>query len=408
MRLARSRACLLPQLFVALISGTLMAQEPGTSPDSVPQRDVMDVLSHIIKGKPKLTDTLVRESKPEVALSILPAFSANPAIGILVGVSGNAVTRLGPEPGTSLSTISASVNYTTKKQFNVLLRSNVFTANNRWKFEGDWRYLDTNQDTYGLGEIQPTSQVAPMDFNLLRFYQTVFRGTSGGLLLGLGYHFDRYFNIEDHHAAPGVSTPFSDYYDGQTITATVASGVSLNLLSETRDNPINATYGHLARVSLRLFPTWLGSDDNWQAIEAEGRIYPKFSAVGPGHFGFWGLASLTFGKPPYLNLPAIGWDYNNRTGRGYAQGRIRASDLAYLEGEYRVTLSRDGFWGAAAFINLTSATDPELNRWESPDIGWGAGLRIKLNKYSRSNITIDYGFGAEGSAGIFLGTGEAF
>jgi len=402
------RALLIAPILVGLLSGPTMAQESGEASDTVRQRDLMDVLSHIIKGKPKLSDTLVRESKPEVALSILPAFSANPAIGILVGISGNAVTRFGPEPGTSLSTISASVNYTTKKQFNVLLRSNVFTANNRWKFEGDWRYLDTNQPTYGLGDIQPSTLESPMDFNLVRFYQTVFRGTSKGLLFGLGYHLDKYFNIEDHHAAPGVSTPFSDYNGGQTVTETLASGLSLNLLSETRDNPINATHGHLARVSLRLFPTWLGSDDDWQAIEAEGRIYPKFADIGPGHFAFWGLASLTFGKPPYLNLPAIGWDYNNRTGRGYAQGRIRASDIAYFESEYRVTLSRDGFWGAATFINLTSATDPELNRWEAPDIGWGAGLRIKLNKHSRSNITIDYGFGAEGSAGIFLGTGEAF
>ena len=61
-----------------------------------------------------------------------------------------------------------------------------------------------------------------------------------------------------------------------------------------------------------------------------------------------------------------------------------------------------------SFLNLTWTTDPELDRWESPDAGWGLGLRIKLNKHSRSNITIDWGFGAQGTVGIFLGTGEAF
>ena len=36
------------------------------------------------------------------------------------------------------------------------------------------------------------------------------------------------------------------------------------------------------------------------------------------------------------------------------------------------------------------------------------GLRIKLNKHSRTNIGIDFGFGVEGSNGVFFGTGEAF
>ncbi|HSE66734.1 MAG TPA: BamA/TamA family outer membrane protein, partial [Gemmatimonadales bacterium] len=376
--------------------------------DTVPQRDLMDAISRIIKGKPKLSDTLVLPAEPQIALSILPAISASPSVGLLVGVSGNAVTRFGPAPETSLSTISASVNYTTKKQFNVLLRSNVFTSGNQWKFEGDWRYLDTNQPTYGLGEIQPSALESPMDFRLIRFYETVYWETTEGLLVGPGYHLNYYFDIEDHNAEPGVTTPFLVYNNGRRVTETLSSGISLNLLSETRDNPINATAGHYARLSLRMFPTWLGSDDDWQSIEAEGRIYPRLLGGVRSNLALWGLAWLTFGKPPYLDLPAIGWDYNNRSGRGFAQGRIRSSDMLYAEAEYRITLSRDGFWGAVAFLNLTSTTDPELNRWESPDAGWGLGLRVKLNKHSRSNITIDLGFGAEGSAGVFLGTGEAF
>ena len=82
--------------------------------------------------------------------------------------------------------------------------------------------------------------------------------------------------------------------------------------------------------------------------------------------------------------------------------------MLYAEAEYRITLSRDGLLGAVSFLNLTWTTDPQLDRWESPDAGWGLGLRIKLNKHSRSNITIDWGFGAQGTVGIFLGTGEAF
>ncbi len=38
----------------------------------------------------------------------------------------------------------------------------------------------------------------------------------------------------------------------------------------------------------------------------------------------------------------------------------------------------------------------------------GLGLRVKLNKRSHTNITLDLGFAAGGSHGLFLGTGEAF
>ena len=36
------------------------------------------------------------------------------------------------------------------------------------------------------------------------------------------------------------------------------------------------------------------------------------------------------------------------------------------------------------------------------------GIRIKLNKYSRTNIAIDYGFGLGGSQGLFVNLGEVF
>jgi outer membrane protein assembly factor BamA len=368
----------------------------------VPQRDIMDVLSQVLHGKPKLSDSI--KIPPQTVITVLPAISASPTTGLLLGVSGNAVTRLGTDESTNLSTVSASVNYTTKKQFNILLRSNVYTPANRWKLEGDWRYLDSNQPTYGLGPTLPGDLESPMDYYLVRFYETVYRGVSEDVLLGLGYHLNRYFGIVDHKADLGIVTPYVQYAGGQP-TSSTSSGLSFNVLSDTRDNPLNSSNGLYVRGSFRLFPTWLGSDDNWQSFEGELRTYPR---VGPGVLAFWGLTWFTMGRPPYLDLPAIGWDYNNRSGRGYAQGRIRAQDLVYGEAEYRVTLSRDGLFGAVAFFNLTSASDSLTGGLQTPDPGGGVGIRIKLNKHSRTNIGIDFGFGVEGSNGVFFGTGEAF
>ena len=363
----------------------------------------MDLLARVLHGKPKLSDSI--EIPPKTVITLLPAISANPTSGLLLGVSGNVVTRLGTDTSTNLSTLSASVNYTTKKQFNVLLRSNVYTSGNGWKLEGDWRFLDSNQPTYGLGPALPSELESPMDYNLLRFYETIYRGISRDFLVGLGYHLNHYFEIVDHNASQGV-TPYAQYSGGQPSSST-SSGLSFNVLSDTRDNPLNTRTGLLARASLRFSPEWLGSDDTWQSFESELRTYHK---VGGGRniLAFWGFTWLTMGQPPYLDLPAIGWDYNNRSGRGYPQGRIRARDLIYGEAEYRAVLSKDGLLGAVAFINVTSASDELSRTLQSPDPGGGIGIRLKLNKNSNTNIGIDLGFGAEGAKGVFFGTGEAF
>jgi hypothetical protein len=392
-------------LALAVAPALAVAQQPeGARTDSVVQRDLMDVISRVLRGQPKLADTI--EIPPKVVVTVLPAFSANPTVGVLLGVSGNVVTRLGSAETTNLSTISASVSYTTKSQFNVLLRSNIYAPGNAWKLEGDWRYLDTNQPTYGLGPALPGGLEAPMDFKLLRLYETVYREVMPDVLVGVGYHLNYYFDIVDHNAGQGL-TPFLTYYTGQPVTATTSSGFSLNLLNDTRDNPINPKRGHYARGSVHVNPTWLGSDDDWQSLEAEYRTYRRVGAGGRNVLALWGLAWFTMGRPPYLDLPAIGWDYSNRMGRGYAQGRIRAGDLLYGEAEYRATLTRNGMWGAAAFLNLTSASD-DTGALQAPNLGGGVGLRLKLDKRSDTNITIDIGFGAQGSNGVFFGTNEAF
>jgi outer membrane protein assembly factor BamA len=317
------------------------------------------------------------------------------------------VTHLGPPEESNLTVLSASISFTTKNQTNLVVRSNVFSPQNRIKLEGDWRYLDTNQPTYGLGSAQPSTARADMDFKLLRLYESVFFAVARQTLVGAGYHLDRHFDIVDRNASQGP-TPFLQYNGGRVVTTTTSSGISLNALHDSRQNPINPVDGALIAASFRIFPTWLGSDDSWQSLQGEVRVYPRLPGRRRQILALWGFAWLTLGNAPYLDLPAIGWDYANRSGRGYAQGRIRGTDLLYAEAEYRVTLSANGLWGAVAFVNLTSASAPGSRTLPSPDLGVGLGLRVKLNKHSDTNITIDFGVGAEGSRGLFLGTGEAF
>jgi hypothetical protein len=370
----------------------------------------MDLLARILGKEPSAPDTSAEAmSGQQRIVTILPSISASPSTGLQLGIGGNVVNRLGPLETTNLSIINGSVNYTTKGQLNVIFRSNVFLPGNGYKLEGDWRYLVARQPTFGLGRAQPEStSVDSLDYQQVRFYQTVYKNVGSGVLIGPGYLFDWHFDISDQKADAGLPSPVVDY-EGSYRKSTVSSGLSLNALIDTRDSPVYATRGLLAYASARGYPTWMGSTNDWSELQLEVRTYKMLKRAPISQvIAFWGIARLTGGKAPYLDLPALGWDTNNRSGRGYLQGRIRGTNMLYGEAEYRVVLTRNGLVGLAGFVNATSASDATTRDLQRADFGAGGGLRIKLNKRSRSNITIDYAVGAQGSSGFFLSSSEAF
>ena len=87
---------------------------------------------------------------------------------------------------------------------------------------------------------------------------------------------------------------------------------------------------------------------------------------------------------------------------------IRPSDQVYIEFEYRFGLTRDGLFGGVVFVNGMSTTEPDTGIFSRLDHGIGFGLRIKFNKYTDTNLAIDYGWGQSNSDGLFLGMTEVF
>ena len=122
----------------------------------------------------------------------------------------------------------------------------------------------------------------------------------------------------------------------------------------------------------------------------------------------WNYNWFTFNsKAPYLDLPSTGWEVYP-LGRGYIQSRFRGPNLLYLEAEYRFRISRNGLFGGVVFTNAQSVSDWPGNKFTAIHPAVGTGIRIKLNKYSGTNLSIDYGVGLQGSRGLFINIGEVF
>jgi hypothetical protein len=122
----------------------------------------------------------------------------------------------------------------------------------------------------------------------------------------------------------------------------------------------------------------------------------------------WTYLWTNFGSStPYLDLPAIGWDSEQRSGRGMYNRRYTGTSLWYLETEYRRDITANGLLGFVVFANINSVTVPVTNRFSYLHPAAGAGLRIKFNKNSGTNIGVDYGF-SKNYSGIYISLGEVF
>jgi hypothetical protein len=126
---------------------------------------------------------------------------------------------------------------------------------------------------------------------------------------------------------------------------------------------------------------------------------------------FWAYTDFVVGGvTPYFDLPASGQDAYGRSARGYPDGQFRGPKLAYGEVEYRGTLMRNGLLGMVLFLNATTVTTPDGSErlFDSVAIGGGAGVRLLINKRSKTNLCFDVGFGERGSSGVYVGVQEAF
>ena len=365
------------------------------------QQDIGDVLHKLFHSKttPEI-DSIT--SKPQV--SVVPAIGYTLVTSFAVVVSGNIAFRNGPQ--SRISTVVASASYTENKQFIMPIQTNFWTKDNSYEFVGNYSYLKYPQSTYGLGSNSRISADDPMDYSLIQFYETILRHVGGNFYAGLGYDFDDHWDISERGNPDGSE---SDYAKYGTATRTISSGFTINGQFDSRDNAINPSKGTYVGLQLRNSDKNFGATKNWQSLIIDVRKYINFPEGSDNTLALWSYDWLIVGgKPPYLDLPATGWDANFATGRGYIQGRFRGNDMLYGEAEYRYKITADGVLGGTVFLNGETFNAERGTSLQSVQPGFGPGLRVKLNKVSNTNISINYGFGNEDSRGLFISVGEAF
>lgn len=366
------------------------------------QDDLLDIISRYIHRHHPV-DTTVKPPK-KVIISAVPAAGYTLQTGFAGLLNGNAAFHTNDSANTS--TINLSFTYTVRNQTIAPIVTNIWTKDNKYNISGDWRYIKFPSFTYGIGGYTNINDGYLIDYSAIRIHETIMRKVKNNIYLGLGYGIDYFWGIKELTAPAGVATDFQKYGLNST---EIASGITFNFLYDSRKNSINPDGGAFANIIYRPNLAVLGNEKTWRSLVMEGRKYIRFPANSDNILALWTYEWFTVtGKPPYLMLPNTGNDPYSNTGRGYIQGRYRGNNMAYIEGEYRFTVTRNGLIGGVVFANAQSFTELGTNKFETIAPGWGGGLRVKLNKNSRTNIAIDYGFGLGGSQGLFVNLGEVF
>ena len=380
------------------------------------QVDIKDVIKDLFHSKSRLKDTINILGSPQtLSVSILPGISYNPANGVVFGVSASLSKFLGSTNDTKISAISAAVSVTTESQLKVSVQSIINTNKNDWSLQGDWRFWKYSQNTYGLGTQTVPSDAQQMEFNFIRFNENVLKKLIPNCYIGLGYSFEEYSDITTLDSSDVFLYPnYNNTYSAQRGYDSLkyfSSGFVINLDYDSRDNPINPYKGIYADVKYYKYKKVFGSSLDWENLQYEFRAFKSITKDHSYIMAFWTLGIIGINNyGPYMSLPAVGWDKYNTTGRGYIQGRFRGNDFVYAGFENRIRLTKNGLLGMVLFVNVESASNRSQNikLLDFIEPAGGIGLRIKFDKYSRTNLCVDFGFGRYGSSGVFMNIGEFF
>ena len=400
------------------ISFSSIAQTENVNPELCPPRTILEIF------KKKDSAAVVKPSKNNFFL-IIPAIGSQPATGFFFGAVAQ-YTFKGKLESDKYSIANLGITYTTKKQWLVNVKNNILLNNNKIFLSGDYRLYIFSQPNYGLGtDIVPhhskknhfsiDSIAQPMDYDYFKFHQTVSFEVRKNFYIGGGINLDWYSSIKDRDldAENGKYTYHYNYSQkhGFNDLEYFLSGMSLNLVYDSRDNQVNSTRGWFANINYRFNPVLFHNQEYSNVLYAEYRHFIPLSNKNERYIlALWAYGQfITRGKVPYLNLPAIGWDQRSRSGEGYTQGLFRGDGLVYLSTEFRFPITCDQMISGTVFTNFVTASnvDNNVSLFKSIQPAAGLGLRILIDKKTRTNLIVDYAWG-NNSKGFYLNAGETF
>lgn len=368
--------------------------------------DMTDIFQrYLIKGgKHKLAADTIHAKKYNY--SFVPAAGYTLQTGFAGILSANLGYYNYEAKDAKLSSISSSVTYSEYNQIILPLNANIWFKKGKYNFVSDNRYISYPSSIYGLGGKTDPNKARTINFSGVKLHNKLVQSFSKNWLAGVGIYYDQFWNI---NVLDPTTKRISNLIQKELGKTETSVGPIVNVMYDSRTNQINPDKGTFFNIVFRDNFKSIGSDADWQSLVIDTRKFFEFPRGSRNVLALWNLEWLTLGgKIPYLIMPSTGWDDQYNSGRGYIQSRFRGRSMSYLESEYRFAISKNGLFGGVVFANVQSFSGELSSTYTTLLPGYGAGIRLKMNKHSRTNICLDYGIGKNGTGGFYVNLGEVF
>ena len=281
------------------------------------------------------------------------------------------------------SVTGAAAMYTSNDSNAYGIAQSSYWNEDKWRFEGVFGRAELKLDLRVPGSDARIDWRIEGNFLKAELLRQVSGDWYGGVL-------GRFLSMNQTFQVPVSSSDF-------VTSNSDAVGLGVKGQYDSRDMPFNSYSGSLLQLDALFHGKGLGSDDTYQAYNANYRSYHR---IHPEVVLAWELRGCTIsGLGPLWDACRIGL-------RGFPATEFLGTSTVSGQAEARWQFHRK--WGAVAFAGV-GYVDESFNEFLENEAvpSYGLGVRFMVLSSRRINIRLDYGR-SRSNDGVYLSVGEAF
>ncbi len=343
-----------------------------------------------------------KDSARSAGFVVLPALGYTPETGLEFGLAGVYNFYLNKvDTAIRTSNITFIGTFTTERQTNLKLESDIWTTGNQYHYISELRYRNFPFNFYGLGNETSEQHEDLILMQLARVRLEGERRLAPNYYAGLNFTFE-HFSFSDRENG-GIFDHTPPY--GQAGGRHALFGISQ--LYDTRNINTYTTRGYYARLKYAYSPGFGGSS-NFKGSQMDVDLRAFFPLTTQLTLGLNAHYKTSFGsRVPFYVYRELGGDMMMR---GYYTGRYRDRSLLAAQSELRYRFHPRV--GVAGFVGTGSTyhDGPQNSRFIP---SYGGGVRYFFDLEHNSSIRLEYGVGEQRpgerrQGGFYLSLSEAF
>jgi len=334
----------------------------------------------------------------------LPAIAYAPETGLEFGVvSLYSFYTDKKDIETRNSSITGIAAFTTKKQSNFKLLTDIWSPQNKYQYLNEIRYKNFPFNFYGVGNKTLKADEDKVTQKLFKLSGEVEKLFLRRFYAGISTSFEDYsFTANNPGGILSSNNPLIFDKDGGKVLY-----IGIDQVSDNRNTNTYTTKGSYLKLSYSYAPDLFGGENFTGGLfKLDFRNFKSFDAKTVLAIQIM-YQSLQGSKVPFYLLPQLG---NDQMMRGYYTGRYRDKNLLAAQAEVRYRFIPK--LGAVAFLGAGNVYNKGLNLGDFKP-SRGAGLRYFFDVDRGLSIRLDYGIGEKRAnekrqEGFYVSLAEAF